>query len=105
MEINEIIFWGIIGICVAYLLFVFCRYAYLLHRHFQNVDQELKEYKRQKKLQELREMGVAVYYNTKTRTYLSANGREIPELEGTLPDGTPPPTDDEIVPIYINKVK
>lgn len=102
---DTIIFLGIIGVCAVVVLVIFCRLMYLTHKHIQRSHREWIEYKRQKKLQELRERGAKVFYNIETRIYTDEYGREIPELEGTLPDGTPPSTDDEIVPIYINKVK
>lgn len=102
---ETIIFFGIIGVCAIVFLSLFCRLMYLTHKHIQRSYREWIEYKRQKKLEELRVRGAKVFYNIKTRIYTDEYGREIPELEGTLPDGPPPPTDNGIVPIYINKVQ
>lgn len=102
---DTIIFYGIIGVCAIVFLSLFCRLMYLTHKHIQSAHCEWIEYKRQKKLEELREKEAKVFYNIKTQTYTDENGREIPELGNTPPDGTPPPTDNGIVPIYINKVQ
>lgn len=94
---ETIIFFGIIGICLVVVLVIFCRLVYHLNKQIKKASPELK---RQKKLEELRAMGIAIYYNTKTQTYLAANGREIPEL-GNTSNGTLPPTDNDIILVWI----
>ncbi len=95
---ETIIFFGIIGVCLTVVLVIFCMLVYHLNKQIKKTSRELK---RLIKIEHLKQEKAKLFYNAKTGIYTDENGREILELRGTPPTGTPPSADNNIIPVYI----